>query len=130
MEFVRCNLCGGTLIYHNYSHIKKHGVSVEYYLAAHPDLRVENLDKISFGDERHSSDSNLSSKLSTKKFRKRFLSEITRIKDVEKRRRAFVMNGYTDSEIAYYEGLSRKGIASYRVRVLNLPPNKVEKGEK
>ncbi len=46
------------------------------------------------------------------------------IADIKERRLAYFKAGYTDQEVAEFEGRSRKGIASYRVDVLGLPPNK------
>ncbi len=100
-------------------------MSIEDYVKFHPNLNVIDLDRFCFA-EKHKDSNSLVSTLKVKKSKKkkRSLSSILKVKNMEKRRRALVLAGYSDSEIAEFEGLTRKGISSYRLKVLGLPPNR------
>ncbi len=118
---IKCSLCGETLLCHSYAHwLRKHkGISKEQYLTANniSERHLENF--VLVGRE---GQSDLLSVIILKRKRKKWLSDIKRIKDMKIRRVSYFQAGYTDQEVAEFEGMTRKGIASYR-RSLGIEPN-------
>ncbi len=125
IKFITCKLCGETLLCHSYAHwLRKHRkTSMDRYLSEN-DISKSALEGLCLGSGIVRESKGLPSVIKLKKKRKskKWLSEIKRIKDTKLRRLTFFQEGYTDKEIAEHEGITPKGIASYR-RYIGLEPN-------